>query len=134
MGVVVIAFFFLRELSPQLRDQLMVSERERALVEARAKGIDVEKATAHPLRSMLRLDLIASSLGISVFLLFYFASVSVLTLYWVVIFNRTTPDANGINIWYWRRPVRRARPLRRALGPAPGAQAVHARRSGRPPS
>ena len=45
MGVVVIAFFFLRELSPQLRDQLMVSERERALVEARAKGIDVEAAT-----------------------------------------------------------------------------------------
>ena len=47
------------------------------------------------------LDLIASSLGISVFLLIYFASVSVLTLYWVVIFNRTTADANGINMWYW---------------------------------
>jgi hypothetical protein len=27
--------------------------------------------------------------------------VSVLTLYWVVIFNRTTADANGINTWYW---------------------------------
>ena len=38
IGVVVISFFFLRELSPQLRDQLMVSEKERALVEARAKG------------------------------------------------------------------------------------------------
>jgi len=101
MGVVVIAFFSLRELSPQLRDQLMVSENERALVEARAKGIDVEKATRHPIRSMMRLDLIASSLGISVFLLIYFASVSVLTLYWVVIFNRTTADANGINTWYW---------------------------------
>jgi hypothetical protein len=101
MGVVLIAFFSLRELSPQLRDQLMVSENERALVEARAKGIDVEKATRHPLRSMMRLDLIASSLGISVFLLIYFASVSVLTLYWVVIFNRTTADANGINTWYW---------------------------------
>ena len=99
--VVVIAFFGLRELSPQLRDQLMVSENERALVEARARGIDVDKATAHPLRSMMRLDLVASSLGISVFLLIYFASVSVLTLYWVVIFNRTTADANGINTWYW---------------------------------
>ena len=29
LGVVIIAFLFLRELSPQLRDQLMVSERER---------------------------------------------------------------------------------------------------------
>jgi MFS family permease len=99
LGVVVIAFFFLRELSPQLRDQLMVSERERALVEARAKGIDVESATRHPIRSMMKLDLISSSIAISVFLLFYYASVSVLTIYWVVTFNRTTPQANGINVW-----------------------------------
>ncbi len=100
LGVVVIAFFFLRELSPQLRDQLMVTERERALVEARAKGIDVQKATAHPIRSMMRLDLISSSVAISVFLLFYYASVSVLTIYWVVIYSRSTPQANGINVWY----------------------------------
>src|ERR1017187_4445528 len=100
MGVVLISFIFLRELSPQLRDQLMVSERERALVEARAIGIDVEKATAHPFRSMMRLDLISSSVAISLLLLFYFASVSVLTLYWVVVFGRTTSDANGINVWY----------------------------------
>jgi MFS family permease len=99
LGVVVIAFFFLRELSPQLRDQLMVSERERALVEARAMGIDVEQATKHPIRSMMRLDLISSSIAISVFLLFYYASVSVLTIYWVVIYNRSTPQANGINVW-----------------------------------
>src|SRR5271165_7092572 len=99
LGVVIIAFFFLRELSPQLRDQLMVSERERALVEARAKGIDVEKATRHPIRSMMKLDLVASSIAISVFLLFYYASVSVLTIYWVVTFNRSTPQANGINVW-----------------------------------
>ena len=57
-------------------------------------------ATAHPLRSMLKLDLIASSVAISLFLLFYYASVSVLTIYWVVTFNRTTPQANGINVWY----------------------------------
>src|ERR1700722_3883958 len=100
LGVVIIAFFFLRELSPQLRDQLMVSERERALVDARARGIDVERSIAHPIRSMLRLDLISSSIAISVFLLFYYASVSVLTIYWVVTFNRTTPQANGINVWY----------------------------------
>jgi len=96
---VLIAFVFLRELSPQLRDQLMVSERERALVEARAKGIDVEKATRHPIRSMFHIDLVVSSIAISVFLLFYYASVSVLTIYWVVVFSRSTPDANGINVW-----------------------------------
>jgi len=101
MGVVLLSFVFLRELSPQLRDQLMVSEREKVLVEARARGIDVEKATSHPLRSMMRLDLISSSFAISTFLLIYYASVSVLTLYWVVIFGRTTAQANGINTWYW---------------------------------
>ena len=64
------------------------------------KGIDVERAIAHPIRSMMRLDLIASSVAISVFLLFYYASVSVLTIYWVVTYNRSTPQANGINVWY----------------------------------
>ncbi|HSZ36167.1 MAG TPA: MFS transporter [Acidimicrobiales bacterium] len=97
--VVVISFFFLRELSPQLRDQLMVSERERALVEAKAMGVNIESATAHPIRSMFKLDLVSSSIAISVFLLFYYASVSVLTIYWVVTFNRTTAQANGINVW-----------------------------------
>jgi MFS family permease len=101
IAMVVIAFVGLRELAPQLRDQLMVSEHERVLVEARARGIDVEKATAHPLRTMFKGELVISSLGISLFLLIYYASVSVLTLYWVVVFNRSTADANGINTWYW---------------------------------
>lgn len=101
MVVVALSFSFLRELAPRLRDQLMVSENERALVEARAMGIDVERAISRPLRSMFRLDLISSATGIAVFLLIYYASVSVLTLYWVVIFNRSTADANGINTWYW---------------------------------
>ncbi|HXW34779.1 MAG TPA: MFS transporter, partial [Acidimicrobiales bacterium] len=99
--VVVIAVFGLRELAPQIRDQLMVTETEKVLVEARAKGIDVEAAVAHPLRSMLRLDLVSSALAISLFLLIYYASVSVLTIYWVVVFSRTSADANGINVWYW---------------------------------
>jgi MFS family permease len=100
MVAFVLSFFGLRELAPGIRDQVMVSEKEKALVVARAGKVDVERATAHPVRSMFRLDLVSSSIGISVFLLFYFASVSVLTLYWVVIFNRTAADANGINVWY----------------------------------
>jgi MFS family permease len=100
MGAVLICFVFLRELAPGLRDQIMVSEKERTLVEARALGVDVEKATTHPIRSMMRFDLLTSSVAISLLLLFYFASVSVLTLYWVVVFGRSTSDANGINVWY----------------------------------
>ncbi len=100
LAVFVLAFLGLRELAPQLRDQLMVTERERALVEARAKGIDVEKATAHPWRTMLKWDLIASSFGISTFLLIFYAAVTIFALYWVVVFNETTADANGINLWF----------------------------------
>jgi hypothetical protein len=99
MGVVMISFVFLRELSPRLRDQLMVSDRERALVEARAMGVDVVRATRRPIRSMMKIDLVSSSIAISLFLLFYYASVSVLTIYWVVTFNRTASQANGINVW-----------------------------------
>lgn len=98
--VFAIAFAGLRELSPELRDQLMVTERERALVELRARGLDIKKATAHPWRTLLRWDLIASSLGISTFLLIFYAAVAVFTLYWVVVFNETTADANGINLWF----------------------------------
>jgi Major Facilitator Superfamily len=100
LGVFVIAFIGLRELSPQLRDQLMVTERERALIEARAKGIDIHEAVAHPWRTMLKWDLIASAFGISTFLLIFYAAVGIFTLYWVVVFNQTTANANGINLWF----------------------------------
>ena len=41
----------------------MVSETDRVLVEAKAMGVDIEAATAHPMRTMFKLDLIASSSG-----------------------------------------------------------------------
>ena len=44
----VVALFGLKELSPQLRDQLMVSIRDRALIEARARGLDVEDSLRQP--------------------------------------------------------------------------------------
>ena len=98
--VFVVAFLGLRELSPEIRDQLMVTERERTLVEMRARGIDVKQAVSHPWRALLRWDLVASSLGISTFLLIFYAAVAVFTLYWVVVFNQTTANANGINLWF----------------------------------
>ena len=98
--VFVVAFIGLRELSPEIRDQLMVTERERTLVELRSRGVDVKQAVAHPLRALLRWDLVASSLGISTFLLIFYAAVAVFTLYWVVVFNQTTANANGINLWF----------------------------------
>src|SRR5262252_7462549 len=56
--VCVIAFFGLRELAPQLRDQLMVSMRDRTLIEAKARGIDPEAVLKGQYRQMLRADII----------------------------------------------------------------------------
>lgn len=97
----VISFLGLKELAPNLRDQLMVTEREKILIEAKAKGVDIEKATSSPLKTMLKPDLIISSFGISVFLLIYYAAVAVFTLYFAVVYNFTTAQADGINTWYW---------------------------------
>lgn len=99
--VFLISFIGLRELNQPLRDQLMVSEQERVLIEARAKGIDIQQAAKNPLRSMLKLDLIVSSFGISVFLLIYYAAVAVFTLYFAVVYGFSTSQADNINTWYW---------------------------------
>ncbi len=108
--VFVLTLFFLKDLSARLRDQLMVSERDRALVEARARGLstdDVLAATAHPWRQILKWDLIGSAAGISVFLLLYYAASAFFTIYWATVFknpnglNLSTSQANNLNAWFW---------------------------------
>ncbi len=76
--VFVIALIFLRELSPQLRDQLMVTMKDRALIEARAKGLDIEAAAEAPLAAALKSDIIVSALAVSIMLLIYYALVGFL--------------------------------------------------------
>ena len=108
--VFVIALFFMKDLSSRLRDQLMVTERDRALVEARARGLsdqDVIAATAHPWRQILKWDLVGSAMGISLFLLVYYAASSFFTIYWSTVFenpngtNFSVAQANGLNTWFW---------------------------------
>ena len=99
--VFLIALFGLRELSPQLRDQIMVTLRDRALVEARAKGLDVEAALKGQWRQMLRGDVVGSALAISLFLLLYFAAVGSFTVYFVTTFNYSVQRTAGLLNWYW---------------------------------
>jgi len=108
--VFVVALFFMKDLSSGLRRQLMVSEQDRALVQARALGIsdqEVLAATTHPWKQILKWDLVASALGISLFLLVYYAASAFFTIYWATVFkssnglNLTTSDANYLNIWFW---------------------------------
>jgi MFS family permease len=99
--VFVLAFVFLRELSPQLRDQLMVDLKERELIEARAKGLDVEATLKKPFSQMLHADIIVSAVGISVLLLIYYTAVAFGTIFLETVFNFTAKQANGIGNWNW---------------------------------
>jgi MFS family permease len=108
--VFVVALLFMKDLSSSLRDQLMVSEQDRALIEAKARGISAEEvmaATTHPWRQILKWDLAISAIGISLFLLVYYAASAFFTIYWATVFknpsglNFTTVQANRLNQWYW---------------------------------
>ena len=101
LAVAVLALIGLRELKPALRDQLMVSNRDRALLEARAKGIDVEATLRHPLRQMLKLDILGSAFAISVFLIIYYLAVGFFPVYFQTIFGFSQSKANSLGNWFW---------------------------------
>jgi MFS family permease len=97
----VIAFLFLKELAPELRDQLMVSERDRALVEMRAKGLDIAATLRRPWSQMLHVDVIASAFGVSMLLLFYYTAVAFGLIYLVTVFQLSVEQANELGNWTW---------------------------------
>jgi ACS family D-galactonate transporter-like MFS transporter len=103
VGLIVAALsaVFLRELAPELRDQIMVSDRDRALIEARAKGIDIEASLRSPFRQMLKPDIIFSAFAISVFLIIYYVAVGFFPAYFQTIFGFSQNDANGLGNWNW---------------------------------
>ncbi|ALV31022.1 MFS transporter [Streptomyces sp. CdTB01] len=99
--VFVVAIFALRELSPALRDQTMVSLRDRALVEARARGLDTEAVRRGEWRQMMRLDVLGSAFAIAVFLLLYYAAVGNFVVYFATTFGYTEQRTNALANWYW---------------------------------
>lgn len=102
--VFLIALVGLKELSPALRDQLMVSMQDRALVEARAKGFteeDIAAALRNPFRQLMKPDIIISSIAVSIMLLFYYTSVAFSVIYLTTVFGFSLKDANGLGNWAW---------------------------------
>lgn len=99
--VAVLSVPLLKELSPALRDQIMVAEKDRALLEARMRGIDVDAALASPTRQMLKPDIVLSSVAISVFLLFYIAMVIFGPTFFETAFGYSQTRANNVLVWAW---------------------------------
>jgi MFS family permease len=101
LAVFLVALIGLRELSPRLRDQLMVSMRDRALIEARAAGVDEQRVLEGHWRQMLRLDIVLPALAISLFLLLYYIFVAFLVVYFSTVFGYSEHKANSLANWYW---------------------------------
>ncbi|MET8873037.1 MFS transporter [Nocardia sp. NPDC004604] len=101
MVIAVFAVIGLRELSPALRDQIMVSLRDRALIEARARGLDVSTLEQGQWRQMLRVNIVGSALAISLFLAYFYTIVSFLPVYMATIFGFSSAKANALGNWYW---------------------------------
>src|SRR3954447_11247594 len=103
VGLVVwlITLVGLRELSPRLRDQLMVNMHDRALIEARAAGLDPEQALRGHWRQMLRFDIVGSAFAVSVYLLLYYVLVAFLVVYMATVFGYTEQRANALANWFW---------------------------------
>ena len=101
LAVFLLALFTLRELSPGLRDQLMVSIKERVLVEARARGIDVATVLHRPWRQMFRMDIVLPAFGISCFLLIYYAAVGFFVVYFTSVYGFSQSQANALGNWFW---------------------------------
>jgi MFS transporter, ACS family, D-galactonate transporter len=99
--VFVIALVGLRELSARLRDQMMVSLHDRALIEARAAGIDPEAAVRGSWRQMIRADIVGPAFAISTFLLFYYFAVGFFVIYYAINFGYDEAKANNLANWYW---------------------------------
>jgi MFS family permease len=114
IAVFVLSLFLMKDLSAKLRDQLMVSAQDRALVEAKARGISTEEviaATTKPWKQILKWDLVGASLGIAVFLLVYYAASGFFTIFWATVYknpdgtNFSVSQANGLNTWFWAADI-----------------------------
>ena len=79
----------------------MVSIRDRALIEARAKGLDIEAALRHPFRQLLKTDIIVSAFAVSVMLLVYYTAVAFSLIYLTTVFGFSVKDGNGLANWNW---------------------------------
>ena len=101
LAVAALALLTLRELTPALRDQLMVSMHDKALIEAKAAGVDVEAAIARPWSQVVSPAIVASAFAIGVFLLGYYTAVAFFPIFFQTVQGFSADQANGLLNYYW---------------------------------
>lgn len=96
----VLALFTMKELAPELRDQLMVNQKDRELVEARAaRGFEAD--LKRPFAQLLKLDIIGPSIGFGTLLLLYFTLIGFAPVLYSTAFHFDASRANGVAAWAW---------------------------------
>jgi MFS family permease len=101
LAVSVLAFVFLRELSPELRDQLLVSDQDQRLAQAEAERIDVDAAVRNQWRQMIRADILISGFAVSFLLVAFYSAIAVGIISFVVVFGFDLHHANMLGNWMW---------------------------------
>ena len=101
LAVSAVALLFLRELSPKLRDQLMVSSHDRALIEARANRVDVEEKLRRPWAQVLHRDILLPAVAIGAFLIIYYLAVGFFPVFFQTVFGYSQSKANSLGNWFW---------------------------------
>jgi MFS family permease len=97
----VICLFLLRELPAGIRSQRMAAMNERALVEARARGLDLATLTRNRWRQMLHVNTIFSPIAINLFLIIYFTAIFYFVFYLPEFLHFSLGSFNGIQEIYW---------------------------------
>lgn len=96
-----IAVLFLKELHPHLRERIQDAMRERALAEARVRGVDLDASLERPWRQVLRPGIAGPALGCALLLLVYYTAVVFFPLYFSTARGFSLASANSLGDWLW---------------------------------
>ncbi|MGH3207179.1 MAG: hypothetical protein ACRDNO_05415, partial [Trebonia sp.] len=97
----VVCLILLRELSPGVRSQRMTALTERALVEAKAEGLDLAAMTKNRWRQMLHVNTVLSPIAINLFLVIYLTAIVYFVFYLPAFLGFSLSSFNGIQEIYW---------------------------------
>src|SRR6201996_4240022 len=97
----VISLFFLRELPASIRSQSMAAMRDRAVIEAKARGLDVAALTKNRWRQMMHVNTVLSPIAINLFLVIYFTAIAYFVFYLTEFLGFNLSSFNGIQEIYW---------------------------------
>ena len=97
----VVCLFFLRELPARIRSQAMAAMKDRQLVEARARGLDLDQLTKNRWRQVLHVNTVLSPIAISLFLVIYSTAIAYFVFYLPQFLGFSLSSFNGIQEIYW---------------------------------